>query len=99
MSPSLTVAAPERSLSWEVITLPPKGSALDGALALAGRITPNGPLALTMTKRILDFAKEHTLDEGWALQNELLPTIFTSNDAKEGATAFAEKRAPIWTAT
>jgi enoyl-CoA hydratase len=52
-----------------------------------------------MTKRILDFASEHTLEEGWALQTEVLPTIFTSNDAKEGATAFAEKRAPIWTAT
>jgi enoyl-CoA hydratase len=82
-----------------VNALTPKGGALDGALALAGRITPNGPLALTMTKRILDFASEHTLEEGWALQTEVLPTIFTSNDAKEGATAFAEKRAPIWTAT
>ncbi|HVU74771.1 MAG TPA: crotonase/enoyl-CoA hydratase family protein [Mycobacteriales bacterium] len=82
-----------------VNALTPKGGALDGALALAARITPNGPLALAATKKVLDFAAEHTVDEGWALQLEVLPTIFASNDAREGATAFAEKRPPKWTAT
>jgi len=82
-----------------VNALTPKGGALDGALALAARITPNGPLALAATKRILDFAAEHTLDEGWELQTEVLPGIFASNDAREGATAFAERRPPKWTAT
>lgn len=82
-----------------VNALTPKGGALDGALALAARITPNGPLALAATKKILDFAAEHTLDEGWGLQAEVLPAIFSSNDAREGATAFAEKRPPKWTAS
>ena len=82
-----------------VNALTPKGGALDGALALAARITPNGPLALAATKKILDYAAEHTLDEGWRLQTEVLPAIFSSNDAREGATAFAEKRPPKWTAT
>ena len=82
-----------------VNALTPKGGALDGALALAARITPNGPLALAATKQVLDFAAEHTIDEGWELQDKLLPTIFMSNDAREGATAFAEKRPPRWTAT
>jgi enoyl-CoA hydratase len=79
--------------------LVPEGGALDGALALAARITPNGPLALTATKQILDFATEHNVEEGWAYQAPLLGPVFTSNDAREGAIAFAEKRAPKWTGT
>jgi enoyl-CoA hydratase len=79
--------------------LVPEGGALDGALALAARITPNGPLALTATKQILDYATEHNVAEGWAYQADLLPSVFSSNDAREGAIAFAEKRAPKWTGT
>lgn len=80
-----------------VNTLTPKGGALEGALALAARITPNGPLALAATKRIIDFAVDHTTEDGWALQAEVLPAIAASKDAREGAIAFAEKRAPAWT--
>jgi len=79
--------------------LVPEGGALEAALALAARITPNGPLALTATKQILDYATEHNVEEGWAYQADLLPSVFSSNDAREGAIAFAEKRAPKWTGT
>jgi len=79
--------------------LVPEGGALEAALALAARITPNGPLALTATKQILDYATEHNVAEGWAYQADLLPSVFSSNDAREGAIAFAEKRAPKWTGT
>jgi enoyl-CoA hydratase/carnithine racemase len=72
---------------------------LDAALALAARITPNGPLAVATTKQILDFACEHSVEDGWPYQADLLPAVFTSNDAREGATAFAQKRAPKWTGT
>jgi enoyl-CoA hydratase len=82
-----------------VNVLTPKGGALDGALALAARLTPNGPLAMTVTKQLLDFAVEHTVEEGWEMQKSVLPQIFTSNDAREGSIAFAEKRPPKWTGT
>ena len=38
-----------------------------------------------------------TEDEFWKVQTPLQQTVFTSNDAKEGPKAFAEKRAPEWT--
>ena len=41
-------------------------------------------------------AAELTEDEGWARTLELMMPVFESGDAGEGATAFAEKRPPVW---
>jgi enoyl-CoA hydratase len=40
---------------------------------------------------------DHTEEEFWKLQAPLMGKVFTSNDAKEGPRAFAEKRSPNWT--
>jgi enoyl-CoA hydratase len=65
----------------------------DAALALAARVSANGPLAVQATKQLM-------LDEigngNPSLMGELQKKVFTSEDAKEGATAFAQKRAPEW---
>ena len=75
----------------------PEGGALDGALELARTIAANGPLAVAVTKQVARSSADWTLDEGWGEQMKLMAPVFESADAREGATAFSEKRAPIWT--
>jgi enoyl-CoA hydratase len=74
----------------------PEGGALEVALELAATIAANGPLAVAVTKQIARSAPDWAADEAWARQDELMQPVFTSEDAIEGATAFAEKRPPVW---
>ena len=88
----------EQGEAWgfvNVVTEP--GEALDGAIELAEQITANGPLAVATTKEIMVKSADWSEEEMWNKQLEHIIPIFTSNDAKEGAIAFAEKRAPEWT--
>ena len=72
------------------------GEALEGALALAAEVAANAPLALVASKRILQERGAWTRAEMWERQGEISGPVFSSEDAQEGATAFAEKRAPVW---
>jgi enoyl-CoA hydratase len=72
------------------------GSALDVALELAGRIAGNGPLALIATKRILQEQFDWSTTEMWDKQGAISGPVFASEDAKEGAAAFKDKREPAW---
>jgi enoyl-CoA hydratase len=72
------------------------GQAVATAIQLAGEITPNGPLALAASKRILVEAIDWPDSEFWQRQGEITAPVMGSEDAREGATAFAEKRAPVW---
>ena len=72
------------------------GEALESALELAGRIAANGPLALMATKQILTEAPTWPEEEFWSRQGEISGPVFASEDAREGAVAFAEKRDPVW---
>jgi len=76
----------------------PAEQVVDAAVELGERIAANGPLGLQATKLIVrtantDIAKAKELAAEWQ------PKVFGSNDAKEGATAFVEKREPVWTGT
>jgi enoyl-CoA hydratase len=73
-----------------------EGGALEGALALARTIAANGPLAVAATKEIAVSAGDWDPAEAWQRQNDLMGAVFVSDDAREGATAFAEKRPPVW---
>jgi len=72
------------------------GGALDAAVELADAIAKNGPLALIASKRILVEEPGWSEDEKWQKQGEISGPVFGSEDAREGATAFAEKREPEW---
>jgi enoyl-CoA hydratase len=76
--------------------LVPSGQALTGALALAERIAANGPLAVAATKQIVGQQFDWQLAEVWERQEPIMRPAFASQDAREGALAFAEKRAPVW---
>lgn len=66
------------------------------ALALAEAICQNAPLAVRASKEIMRRARDLTEDEAWRMNGELTRPVFTSKDAIEGATAFAERRQPVW---
>ena len=72
------------------------GRALATALELADVIATNGPLALQATKRILVESADWPQSEFFARQGEISGPVFASEDAREGARAFAEKRQPVW---
>jgi len=72
------------------------GGSLDAAVELARVMEKNAPLALIASKQIVKHAVDWTEEEGWAKQGEISGPVFVSEDAREGATAFAEKREPVW---
>jgi enoyl-CoA hydratase len=72
------------------------GAAVQTALELASAIARNGPLALDATKATLQQQFDWTEAEFWQRQAELAEPVMRSQDAREGATAFAEKREPVW---
>ncbi len=72
------------------------GGAVAVALELAETIAANGPLALAATKRIMVEAPDWPESEFFARQGEIVAPVMSSEDAREGAIAFAEKRPPVW---
>jgi len=72
------------------------GAAVDVALELAGALAKNGPLALIASKRILQEQFDWSSGEMWDRQAAISGPVFASEDAKEGAAAFKEKRDPRW---
>ncbi len=75
----------------------PADRLMEAALELAGTIAANAPLAVRGSKMVMKQAGELPEAQGWKINNDAMPAVFGSADAMEGAVAFAEKRAPVWT--
>jgi enoyl-CoA hydratase len=80
-----------------IARLTEKGGSVDAAMELAERVAQNAPLAVAASKQLVKATLGLTEAEFWSHQQTLQPGVFTSNDAKEGPRAFAEKRPPEWT--
>jgi enoyl-CoA hydratase/carnithine racemase len=82
---------PDEALEWGLV------SALtdeDGAREYAERLAGGAKLAIASIKRAVHEGTQLPLDEGLALEGELIERLFRSRDATEGLTAFLEKREP-----
>ena len=91
------ITAEEAHAIGLVSRLTEPGKALDAAIELAERIARNAPLSVAASKDIIRGTQGLTEAEAWDYQQPLFASVFTSEDAKEGPRAFAEKRAPEWT--
>jgi enoyl-CoA hydratase len=72
------------------------GGAVETALELADQIAKNGPLALAASKQILQEQFDWSSAEMWEKQGAISGPVMASEDAREGASAFKEKRDPVW---
>lgn len=73
----------------------PEGEALKAALKFAEKLAGNGPMAMAVSKQVLN-ESAFWGEDMFERQYELTRPVFNSEDAREGAAAFAEKRAPVW---
>jgi enoyl-CoA hydratase/carnithine racemase len=69
----------------------------DAFRAHAEKLAAGPPLAIANIKRAVYEGLERPLDDGLALERDLVAELFGSRDANEGLTAFSEKRRPTFT--
>src|SRR5262249_22465555 len=72
------------------------GGALRAALQLAEAIAANGPLGVAASKRVIEQAIDLSVEESGARLDAISEPVEASEDAREGALAFVEKREPVW---
>ena len=86
----------ERAHELGLVNVLTDGPAIAGALELAARVAANGPLAVIASKGVVRDSWLWAEDEINARQNPYIDHVFSSEDAREGAMAFAQKRKPEW---
>jgi len=93
------IKAPEAKEIGLVGHVVPDGAALDKAREIAGMIAANGPLAVQAILRTIRDTEGMHEDDAFELDAKVGAPVFSSNDAKEGPRAFAERRTPAFTGT
>ncbi|MEP3330063.1 crotonase/enoyl-CoA hydratase family protein [Sedimentitalea sp.] len=69
---------------------------LDAAVSLAERIIRNAPLSVSASLELMRAASQEAEQDLWAMNDRLWDDVVASDDAREGPSAFIEKRAPQW---
>lgn len=75
----------------------PENELLENAMNLAKKIAQKSPLTLKAAIELLNYSKSKEYYQGVKKEAELFGNVFTSEDGKEGISAFIEKRAPYFT--
>ena len=89
----------ETALRWGLINkIVPHEQLLGEAMRYAKRVAANAPLALQATKELAVKAPELGLAAGLRMEQYVNRLLRMTDDAKEGAKAFQEKRSPVFTA-
>ena len=74
----------------------PQQELMSTATEMAQTIVHNAPLAVAATRKLATLGLEVPLDYGRRMSASLIQSVWGSEDAVEGARAFAEKRQPEW---
>lgn len=75
----------------------PKGEGIKAAEKLASKLASQSLQALSRIKRLVNVGSELPLEEGLQMEKQLFNEVFITEDAKEGVSAFIEKRKPVFT--
>lgn len=85
----------QEALSWGLVEkVVPDGQLMDAALDLAKRIAAMGPLGVAAAKKAINRSRDLSIEKGLELERELWADLAATEDMKEGARAFLEKRKP-----
>lgn len=90
------VDAPEALRMGLVTRVVPQADLLDVATEMAQTIAGNAPLAVQATRKLATLGLEMPQDYARRMGASLIASVWGSEDAVEGAKAFAEKRPPVW---
>ena len=75
------------------------GRVMEVALELAAKVIEKGPLGVVAGKKVINGARDLSLEQGLELESDLWADLTTTEDVKEGARAFIEKRKPEYKGT
>ena len=88
---------PEQALQWGIVTeVVEPDELMPRAIELAQMIASNAPLSVEATKAQIQHWSTADLANSFRLYQWISDKVFSSEDSKEGPTAFAEKRTPHW---
>jgi len=88
----------ETAARWGLVNkVVPAAELMDTALDYARRIAANGPLAVRAAKELAVRGQDLSLADGLRMEQLVARLLNASEDTREGAQAFAEKRAPRFT--
>ncbi|NHF71977.1 crotonase/enoyl-CoA hydratase family protein [Paracoccus xiamenensis] len=88
----------EQALRWGLINRVTDAPPMTECLQMAERIAANAPLSIAASLDLVRASDEADMDRLWQQNDRQLRDLIASDDAAEGARAFAEKRQPVWRA-